>query len=64
MILYPVFVHMYLELVYNGHEAQAIKLMERFGKDQEHYYKDDLQRLSMVTKRDQMNGNEITDTFR
>ena len=23
LILYPVFVHMYLELVYNGHEAKA-----------------------------------------
>ena len=55
---------MYLELVYNCHEAQAIKLMEKFGKDQEHYYEEDLKRLSMVTKRDQMNGNEITDTFR
>ncbi|CAH1399603.1 unnamed protein product [Nezara viridula] len=63
-ILYPVFVHMYLELVYNGHEAEAIKLMERFGKDQEHYYREDLQRLSMFTKRYQINGNEITEIFR
>ncbi|KAL1124566.1 hypothetical protein AAG570_001190, partial [Ranatra chinensis] len=64
LILYPVFVHMYLELVYNGHETQAIKLMERFGKEQEHYYQDDLKKLAMVTKREHMNGNEITDTFK
>ena len=55
---------MYLELVYNNHEAQAIKLMERFGIEQEHYYQGDLRKLAMVTKREQMNGNEITDTFK
>ncbi|XP_046989330.1 transcription initiation factor TFIID subunit 5 [Schistocerca americana] len=64
MILYPVFVHMYLELVYNGHEQQAIKLMEKFGPDQEEYYQDDLKRLSHVTKKDHMKGNELTDTFK
>lgn len=64
MILYPVFVHMYLELVYNGHEAQAIKFMEKFGPDQEFYYQDDIKRLSHVTKKDHMKGNEITDTFK
>lgn len=64
MILYPVFVHMYLELVYNGHEEQAIQLMERFGRDQEEYYQADLKRLSHVTKKDHMKGNELTDTFK
>lgn len=54
MILYPVFVHMYIELVYNGHEDQARGLMEKFGPEQEYYYQDDLRRLSMITKRDQM----------
>ena len=29
LILYPVFVHMYLELVYNQHEAEAIDFMYR-----------------------------------
>jgi transcription initiation factor TFIID subunit 5 len=29
LILYPVFVHMYLELVYNQHEAEAIDFMNR-----------------------------------
>jgi hypothetical protein len=64
MILYPVFVHMYLELVYNGHEEQAIQLMERFGHDHEKYYQADLKRLSHVTKKDHMKGNELTDTFK
>lgn len=64
MILYPVFVHMYLELVYNGHEEQAIQFMERFGCDHEEYYQDDLKRLSHVTKKDHMKVNELTDTFK
>ncbi|GLH04111.1 hypothetical protein R5R35_003384 [Gryllus longicercus] len=64
MILYPVFVHMYLELVYNGHEEQAIKLMQKFGKDQEEYYQEDIKKLSYVTKKDHMKGNELTDTFK
>ena len=29
MVLYPVFVHMYLELVYNGHEEQGRSCMDQ-----------------------------------
>lgn len=64
MILYPVFVHMYLELVYNDHEEQAKTLMEKFGPEQEHYYMEDIKRLASVTKRDQMSDNSFTDTFK
>ncbi|XP_070494188.1 transcription initiation factor TFIID subunit 5-like [Chironomus tepperi] len=64
MILYPVFVHMYIELVYNGHECQAKEFMEKFGPEQEYYYQDDIKRLSMITKRSQMRGNDLADTFR
>lgn len=63
-ILYPVLVHMYLELVYNGHTEKAIMLMKRFGPEQDVYYQSDLKRLALVTKRDHMNGNELTDTFK
>lgn len=63
-ILYPVLVHMYLELVYNGHTEKAITLMNRFGPEQDVYYQDDLRKLAYVTKRDHMNGNELTDTFK
>lgn len=55
---------MYIELVYNGHEEQAKELMMKFGPEQEYFYQDDLKRLAMVTKRDQMSGNDITDTFK
>ncbi|XP_017784625.1 PREDICTED: transcription initiation factor TFIID subunit 5 [Nicrophorus vespilloides] len=64
MILYPVLVHMYLELVYNGHTEKAINLMKRYGPEQDCYYQDDLKKLALVTKRDHMSGNELTDTFK
>lgn len=64
MILYPAFVHMYLELVYNGHAKQAVKFMDKFGKEQEMYYSDDIDKLACVTKREHMKGNELMDNFR
>lgn len=64
MILYPVFVHMYLELIYNGHEGQAKKLIDRFGPEQQYYYHEDITRLSTVTKRNQMSGNDLAETFK
>ena len=64
MILYPLLVHMYLELVYNGHTVKAVAIMKRFGPEQDVYYQDDLKKIALVTKRDHMNGNELTDTFK
>lgn len=55
---------MYLELVYNGHTKKAVTLMEKFGPEQDFYYQDDLRKLSQVNKKDHMNGNELTDTFK
>ncbi|KAK9888865.1 hypothetical protein WA026_001085 [Henosepilachna vigintioctopunctata] len=64
MILYPVLVHMYLELVYNGHSEKAVALMNSFGPEQDTYYQEDLKKLAMVTKREHMSGNELADTFK
>ena len=55
---------MYLELVYNNHSEEAKQLLEKFGGNLEEYYQNDLKRLSNVTKREQMAGNELTDTFK
>jgi len=63
LILYPVFVHMYLELVYNEHEAAAKSFMALFGPVQESYYQEDIKKLSYVTKKDHMKGNELMDNF-
>ncbi|RWS28129.1 guanine nucleotide-binding protein-like protein [Leptotrombidium deliense] len=63
-IAYPIFVHMYLELVYNNHEGEAIKFMKKFGPQQESYYQNDITKLAVVSKREHMKGNEIIDNFR
>lgn len=55
---------MYLELVYNGHSEKAIALMQKFSPEQDSYYQDDLKKLSQVTRKDHMSGNELTDTFK
>lgn len=63
-MLFPVFVHMYLELVYNGHEEVAKSFMEKFGNIQEDHYEEDMHKLSLVTSRDHMTGYQIMDNFR
>ena len=47
LILYPVFVHMYLELVYNHHEEEAKQLIGRFGPVQENNYQENISGLSI-----------------
>ena len=62
-LAYPIFVHLYLELVYNGNSERARQFMEKLGPLQEEYYQDDLKKLAVVTKREQMKDNEIIDNF-
>jgi len=64
MVLYPVFVQMYLELVYNGHEAAAKGFFGKFENDQEDYYKEDMKQLSTVSKQEHMKGNQLLDNFK
>jgi len=63
-VLYPLFVHMYLEMVYNNHESTALKFMERFAPDQEEYYKDDLKKVSFITKKEHMKGSDLMENFK
>lgn len=55
---------MYLELVYNNHSQEAKQLVEKFSGNLEEYYQEDFKRICNVTKREQMAGNELTDTFK
>lgn len=64
LILYPVFVHMYLELVYNGHEDAAKTFIAHFGPRQESFYQEDIKKLSYITKREHMRGSELMENFR
>ncbi|XP_019215158.1 transcription initiation factor TFIID subunit 5 isoform X1 [Oreochromis niloticus] len=63
-VFYPLFVHMYLELVYNNHESEAKAFFEKFSGDQECYYEEDLRILSGLTKKEHMRGNETLLDFR
>ncbi|XP_051825779.1 transcription initiation factor TFIID subunit 5-like [Antechinus flavipes] len=63
-LFYPLFVHMYLELVYNQHENEAKSFFQKFHGDQEYYYQDDLRVLSSLTKKEHMKGNETIMDFR
>lgn len=63
-IYYPVFVHMYLELVFNNNEDQAKQFFDRFCELQEDFYKEDLQQLAMVTKSYQMKDSQLLECFK
>uniref|UniRef100_A0AAZ3QT25 TFIID subunit TAF5 NTD2 domain-containing protein n=1 Tax=Oncorhynchus tshawytscha TaxID=74940 RepID=A0AAZ3QT25_ONCTS len=63
-VFYPLFVHMYLELVYNNHENEAKQFFEKFSGDQECYYEEDLRILSSMSKKEHMKGNETMLDFR
>lgn len=64
-LLYPVFVHMYLELVCSDHEDQAISFMRQFKNQQDFVYTNDVNKLSLVTKREHFSiYNEVTESFR
>lgn len=63
-MLYPLFVHMYLEMIYNNHENEASKFMERFSIDQEDYYQEDLKKVSFITKKEHMKGSDLMENFK
>lgn len=64
LVLYPLFVHMYLEMIYNNHENEASKFMERFSIDQEDYYQEDLKKVSFITKKEHMKGSDLMENFK
>ncbi|CAL8141321.1 unnamed protein product [Orchesella dallaii] len=57
-ILWPVFVHMYLELVYNEHESQANSFFLRFSKMQETFHETDLISLGSIMKKEHLVHSE------
>lgn len=64
LILYPVFVHMYLELVYNSHEKEAKAFVAKYGPRQESFYESDIKKLSFITKKQHMIGSELMENFK
>lgn len=64
MVLYPMFVHMYLELVYKGSEKEAQSFFSCFRGSQEDYHEEDLCKLAAITRREHMKSNEFMGTLR
>ncbi|XP_076812419.1 transcription initiation factor TFIID subunit 5-like [Clavelina lepadiformis] len=61
---YPVFIHMYLVLIYNHHETKAKSFFHRFSGVLEDFHQDDLSQLSAVTMKSQMEGNNFIFSLR
>ncbi|KAL8563934.1 hypothetical protein ACOMHN_059364 [Nucella lapillus] len=64
MILYPVFVHMYLELVYNDHGQHAFQFFQRFSRDLEEYWASNLARLVAIQRKEHMEMDQMMTTFK
>lgn len=58
------FVHMYLELVYNGYKDQAVDFIQTYGPKQEDYYQEDIKKFASITLKEQMKSSEIVETFK
>lgn len=63
-VLYPVFVHMYLDLVCNGHQAEAVQFMKKFGPGQESYYQNDIRNLAIITKKEELSDNILVSNYK
>ncbi|XP_077971928.1 transcription initiation factor TFIID subunit 5-like [Styela clava] len=62
-VLYPVFVHMYLELLYNNHAEKAKLFFLQYSGELEDFHEEDLIKLSTMTKKEHMEGNELMRVF-
>lgn len=63
-VLYPVFVHIYLDLISNGYESEAAQFIQKFGPGQESYYQSDIINLSIITKKEELNDNVLVNNYK
>ncbi|KAF2075902.1 hypothetical protein CYY_002793 [Polysphondylium violaceum] len=63
-ILYPIFVHSYIDLISKGFPEQARELMNQISPEHEDYFGDDLQLLRGISNTDHLKENELVDMFR
>ncbi|KAI8588881.1 WD40-repeat-containing domain protein [Geranomyces variabilis] len=63
-ILFPIFVHAYLDLVTRGLRDQAKTLMDSFKSDHVELYGQEVQRLAAVTEPHHVEENELAQNFR
>mmetsp|Transcript_5675 Transcript_5675/g.6154 ORF Transcript_5675/g.6154 Transcript_5675/m.6154 type:complete len:662 (+) Transcript_5675:56-2041(+) len=63
-ILYPVFVHCYLELVYKHHHDAARKFMEEFSAEHAEMHDKELKELAVITTRELMQDDHKVKVLR
>eukprot|EP00038_Savillea_parva_P011335 m.196804 g.196804 ORF g.196804 m.196804 type:complete len:680 (+) comp19909_c0_seq1:100-2139(+) len=63
-VMYPIFVHCYLDLVARGQAAEAKKFVENHAVEHEQYHKRELEELKAVTTIDHMAKNAFVNQFR
>ncbi|KAK2719507.1 transcription initiation factor TFIID subunit 5-like [Artemia franciscana] len=64
LVRFPVFVHMYLQLVESSNEDIAKQFMDKFSVEQEDWFQDDIIRLKNVVRNEQLYGNEFVDSMK
>lgn len=63
-VLYPVFVHLYLDLIVKGMPTKAKAFFEEFAPSHAILHTQDLQKLSMVSLPSHLTDNELAKAFR
>lgn len=63
-VLYPVFVHLYLDLIVKGMPAQAKAFFEEFAPSHSVLHTQDLQKLAMVSLPSHLTDNELAKAFK
>jgi len=63
-LLYPLFVHCYLDLISRNHFDAAKDFMDRNAKDHDELHSDEIKELANVTTSDHLTSNQIAHTWR
>lgn len=63
-ILYPIFIHCYLELIYKEFTAEAKRFFDKFKVDHEVLHGEELKTMSGVSLPDHLQENETAKSFR
>ncbi|XP_067931982.1 transcription initiation factor TFIID subunit 5-like [Watersipora subatra] len=64
LLIYPTYVHMYLNLVYNNHEHSALAFYEAFIDNQEESNMEILEKMRNIRKREHMQTDPLMNTLR
>lgn len=62
MVLYPILVQVYFKLIKNGYPKAARSFVEKYGPELDYYYRDDLRKLLLITKRSDLENNDFMST--